>query len=359
MNIEFCRSRMKASHRHKIMRNIKLLGLSILVASVHASDTLANGQCPAIGQATSCSTLITINSNGSLSAVTDPSVQPFDGVEDVLVGVVNKSGATVFGVQLTGSGIFGLDGDGAQGGPYPGPGTSFSIQNSNSGVVNFDNGLNDQGFLWFSLEGAPSQVKLTSSVTIDPGHGFTCPSIGQDAGAVGVTNFPASNPPPGFLHEDDLTVAISGILAPMLSAAGYQVTTTKADVQSCPDFVRRGEKANNAKSNIFVSVHVNKPSSFLNLDLGSSVLYNSAKTSSMTLANLMVAQIASNLGVSNRGSVARDNLAVLKPTVTRMTAVIAETARLSGSDEQVMHGASAPANAASGIKAGLDAFLNQ
>src|SRR5690349_17791167 len=70
------------------------------------------GQCPAIGQSPSCSILITIKPNGSLSFQTDPNVPPFDGIEDVLVGVINQSGATVFGISITGNDIFGFDGDG-------------------------------------------------------------------------------------------------------------------------------------------------------------------------------------------------------------------------------------------------------
>ena len=86
---------------------------------------------------------------------------------------------------------------------------------------------------------------------------------------------------------------------------------------------------------------------------------SSAKSSSKTLADLMVSQISSNPGVPNRGSVVRDDLAVLKTTTTRMSAVLAEVARLSGSDETIMHSAGSAGKAATGIKAGLDAFLNQ
>lgn len=87
----------------------------------------ANGNCPATGESSSCSILITINPDGSLTYQTDPQVPPYDGLEDVLVGVVNHSGATVYGISLTGQDIFGLDGDGAgANGAYPGPGTSFT-----------------------------------------------------------------------------------------------------------------------------------------------------------------------------------------------------------------------------------------
>lgn len=79
-----------------------------LAAFAFTSAAYANGQCPAIGLSSSCSILITINPNGSLTFKSDPSVQPFDGEEDVLVGVFNNSGASVFGISLSGDNIFGL-----------------------------------------------------------------------------------------------------------------------------------------------------------------------------------------------------------------------------------------------------------
>jgi N-acetylmuramoyl-L-alanine amidase len=161
------------------------------------------------------------------------------------------------------------------------------------------------------------------------------------------------------MHEDDLTVAIGLQAQSQLSASGYRVVMTKTDTNNCPTFLERANKANNEKTNVFVSVHINAPSRVPFVGLGSSGLYNSAKSSSKTLADLVAAQVASNLGVSNRGSFVRDGLAVLKPTTTRMSAIIIEVARLSGSDETILHNAGSTARAASGIKSGIDAFINQ
>jgi hypothetical protein len=142
-----------------------LLLLILLPASAHAI-----GSCPAYQQASSCSVLITINPNGSLTYQRDASVPPYDGDEDVLVGVVNHSGATVYGISISGPDIFGFDGDGAGGGgSYQGPGTSFTIANSSSGVVNFANGLADGGFRWFSLEGNPSAASFVTVASSDHG----------------------------------------------------------------------------------------------------------------------------------------------------------------------------------------------
>src|SRR5947209_14232623 len=96
----------------------------ILCASVGFAQSPPFTQCPSIGLSPSCAVLIVVNPNGSLKALTDPSIPPFDGIEDTLVGVQNNSGATIFGISLTGPGIFDFDGDGAgPNGSYAGPGT--------------------------------------------------------------------------------------------------------------------------------------------------------------------------------------------------------------------------------------------
>lgn len=337
-----------------ILRLFLLLGFIVAVAS--PSRSWANGQCPAIGYSSSCAVLITITPTGRLIFQTDPNVGPYDGSDDTLVGVLNQSGATVSAINLSGNGIFGFDGDGANGGSYAGPGTSFTVQNANTGTVNFTQDLNDGGFLWFSLEGPPSAVRLASSVTIDPGHGYDCASVHQPVGAVGVTNYPASNPPAGFLHEDDLTVAVSNSLAPILSGAGYTVSLTKTDATSCPTFHERGAIANKSHSNIYVSVHFNAPRSFLP---GLEGIYTTAKADSQTLASDLQTNVSSATGLSAWILTDGTADAVLKPTVTRMTAAIIEVARLSGSQENFAHNPANATVAAGGIKSGIDAFINQ
>src|SRR5258706_1273012 len=108
----------------------------VLAIGSYAPGAWANGACPAIGQSSSCSVLITIQPNGQLTFQVDALVPPYDGEEDVLVGVINRSGATVYGIQLSGNGIFDFDGDGAGVGTYAGPNTSFTVQDVNTGTVN-------------------------------------------------------------------------------------------------------------------------------------------------------------------------------------------------------------------------------
>lgn len=152
---------------------------------------------------TGCNVVITINPGGSLT-VSIKDNTPYDGAgsgEDALIGVVNSSGATVPSLTLTGSGIFGFDGDGictfvftgngycttAQVNgtdplDYAGPTTTFpgwTINTSNSGIVAFTGGLANGATTYFSLEGIPSVTGLTGSVT---GTGSTSvPTLG-DAG---------------------------------------------------------------------------------------------------------------------------------------------------------------------------------
>jgi len=338
---------------------------TIVVSS--SSTALAIGQCPAIGQSTSCSILITIKPNGSLTFQTDPSVRPFDGIEDVLVGVTNQSGATVFGISLTGSDIFGFDGDGVgtfigNQGPtgYEGPGTSFSSINANRGTVNFTNGLDDKGFIWFSLEGAPTQVRLSQRVTIDPGHGSSCAAVKQPVGTVGVTDYPATSPPAGKLMEDVLTVAVANRLNGILANQGFDVHLTKTDSVSCPTYLERGAIANKARSNIFISIHFNRPRiNIFGIGSGTIAFYNSAKSSSQTLADLTASAVSGTVGVNNRGSSADNNLAVLKTTTSRMTAILTEVGRLSAPDEDIIHDPNSITRAAVGFTSGINTFLAQ
>lgn len=255
--------------------------------------------------------------------------------------------------------FFGFDGDGAgAGGSYAGPGTSFTVSDANTGIVNFDNGLNDKASLWFSLEGAPSQVKLASTVTLDPGHGtLNCPS--GRTGATGPTNFPATNPPPGHLLEYVLAFNMATEAQAKLSSLGYTVTMTKTTLAACPTYSERTSMANKAHSNIFVSIHLDGLAD--QTANGGSALYNSNKSSAQTLAQFLVNSVSSGIGVANNGAKVRNDLAVLKATMSRMTASLAEVATLSnvGGDETVVHNPANVTLAGDAIAGGINQFVNQ
>ncbi len=136
---------------------------------------------------TGCNAVITIAANGSIStAVTDST--PFNGSEDVIIGVVNNSSSPVGSLNLTGPmggiAIFGLDTDGicfftftgdsycagktSDPADYFGPTTSAFTNISsdqNSGTVVFNPPIPPGGKTFFSLEGTPT---ASLGVTIGP-----------------------------------------------------------------------------------------------------------------------------------------------------------------------------------------------
>ena len=179
----------------------------LLVAAVFAwvaSAAFAGSVCPpAAGSnfphppdplATGCNVVITIAANGTVStAVTDST--PYELSEDVLVGVVNNGSSTVSSLALTGSGIFGFDGDGictftfvgssyctpaqilgTDPGDYAGPTTTFALTNANSGTVSFSPAIPASGgTTYFSLEGTPT-ASLGVVVSTGPGGGGAVPA---------------------------------------------------------------------------------------------------------------------------------------------------------------------------------------
>jgi hypothetical protein len=129
-------------------------------------------QCPAVGADPSCKLLIFIDNTGAV-VLDNTALGPYDNIEDTLIGVQNNSGITITGFGISGSGIFGFDGDGlcaASISPHPagcpfgptgyeGPGTSFTIANVNSGTVSFAGGIASGKSAFFSLE---EPLKATS-----------------------------------------------------------------------------------------------------------------------------------------------------------------------------------------------------
>lgn len=166
---------------------LAVAGMMFLGSGISWAAPSANPPCPQLGWADGCNTIITLNSNNT-STITITSATTYDGVEDQLVGVNNNSGSTIYSLTLSGSNIFGFDGDGAftngttclvnLGAPFPcggatsgdttgyaGPGTSFTITDSDSGVVHFTGGIPSGGTAYFSLEEAPSTGGFTVTGT--------------------------------------------------------------------------------------------------------------------------------------------------------------------------------------------------
>ncbi len=161
------------------------LSFGVLGAAASWAGTICPGGIPTKpfphspdAAATGCNVLITISQTGSVVSATTTvkDASPYDGSEDTLVGVLNNSSITVSSLTLTGTNIFGLDGDGictftftgssycstsqkAGTDPqsYYGPTSTFSITNTSSGTVNFSTPIAaGGGSTYFSLEEPPT-----------------------------------------------------------------------------------------------------------------------------------------------------------------------------------------------------------
>jgi len=153
--------------------------LGIFVFLLVASTAKAGATCPSIGVATGCGVQINITaeSGGAASAFSVTNLgngNPYDGVEDTLVGITNTTNATINSITLTASdssGAFFFDGDGAcsygvvscGATGYEGPNMTFNtsgVDPAGGGtlVINFTGGLAAGASTWFSLEGTPNSL---------------------------------------------------------------------------------------------------------------------------------------------------------------------------------------------------------
>jgi hypothetical protein len=184
-----------------------LAAVLALPAIAGAAPSRPFTQCVPVGADTSCETLIVVNSAGELEGFTDPTQEPFDKIEDTLIGVVNESSKPVPSIKISGTDIFGFDGDGICSGAfspqppecpygstgYEGPGTSFEAANENEGNVNFSGeGLQPGASTYFSLEenvnlscsGGECKAKQATELTTSlSGEGQTGGSVTVKSGA--------------------------------------------------------------------------------------------------------------------------------------------------------------------------------
>ncbi len=169
------------------MKMVKLaltLAGSFLVPAV-ALAVPASTPCPnltgsdatyhAAATTTWCNIIVTIDNTGHAS-VAVVNTNPYDGVEDTYVGVINNDTGPLTSLGLTGSNIFAFDGDGidtfgitgngSDSTGYGGADAFFNITNASNGIVNFLNGgiAGNGGTGYFSLEEPPSvgSVGVTS-----------------------------------------------------------------------------------------------------------------------------------------------------------------------------------------------------
>jgi hypothetical protein len=173
-----------------------LIALLAISAAAHPASAFTAPptpwtQCPAVGYDTSCAILIVINSDASVSIYQDGTQGTYDGIEDTLVGVQDNCSACsgVGSIALSGSNIFGFDGDGPCAGPlnnigFPAPypptatcqggeyttadptdyetnNVTFTVTDSSDGFANFGPALTSGTHAWFGLEEQLSNSSIT------------------------------------------------------------------------------------------------------------------------------------------------------------------------------------------------------
>jgi hypothetical protein len=179
-----------------------------------------------VGADTGCGYLITVNADGQASAGSQLQ-GPFDGSEDTLVGIVNDSDAAVSSIELSGSDIFGFDGDGLCSGDYTflagagaycatltdagtvdpydyeGPDNTFAKTDNNDGTVDFTTPLAPGGTTFFALEDAPFTV---GTVGLEPAIVLTAsPVSGTEGLTTGLVQVASFNDGPNTSPTTDFT----------------------------------------------------------------------------------------------------------------------------------------------------------
>ncbi len=190
----------------KALASLSLLalgvGLLMPLQQAAAAPSLVDGVCPAVGaDGAGCGILITIDANGA-ATVTNPHGQgPYDSSEDTLVGVINNSANAVGTLGLSGSNIFGFEGDGACSGTYlscdyGGSGyaglstntvggvvtngaETFTTTDNSNGSITFAAALQTGDTAWFSLEESLSAA--TFQITTVNGNPNPVPEPGSMA----------------------------------------------------------------------------------------------------------------------------------------------------------------------------------
>ena len=154
------------------------IATALALCSAFASQ-IATAQCPAVGVNTTCAVILTITDTGATVTLTGQG--PFDGIEDSLIGVINKSSLPIGAIGLTSVlSIFGFDGDGLNaygipGNPkdptgYGGPNAYFTGINSaqNTGTVNFIVPLAPgTGTAFFALEESITSSQNVKIITVN------------------------------------------------------------------------------------------------------------------------------------------------------------------------------------------------
>ncbi|MDP4095095.1 MAG: N-acetylmuramoyl-L-alanine amidase [Bacillota bacterium] len=180
-------------------------------------------------------------------------------------------------------------------------------------------------------------------VVIDPGHG------GYDPGALGTDG----------TYEKDINLAIALKLSDYLTGKGYRVLLTRSDDTFVP-LIDRSNMANNAKADIFVSIHCNS----LNHKTSGTTTFTeplsghpvySPQEDSKRLATYVQSQLTAALGLPDRG-VSEEGLSVCRET--NAPAILVETAFIDNpADEKMLIDPLVQEASAQAIGQGIDLYF--
>lgn len=184
-------------------------------------------------------------------------------------------------------------------------------------------------------------------IALDAGHG------GSDSGAIG----------PNKTQEKIITMAVAQKVKTLLEQAGAKVLMTRQtdvdvfgpNASAVDELQARTKIANNAKADVFVSVHIN---AFTNPKVSGMATYYYQKTGyDALLAKNIQDNLASISGVLNRG-INSARFYVIKRT--DMPAVLTELGFISNPDEEkILNTPKFQQQLAQGIVRGLDGFFTQ
>ncbi|OPX90158.1 N-acetylmuramoyl-L-alanine amidase [Pelotomaculum sp. PtaB.Bin117] len=182
-------------------------------------------------------------------------------------------------------------------------------------------------------------------ITIDPGHG------GSDPGAMGASG----------TKEKEVNLDIAKRVARILEANGAKVVMARSG-DTDVDLYERTGKANNARSDVFVSIHMNANND-KSIGGTSTYIYSGAGSSkdaariqeSNNLARYVQAELVKTLGLRDIG-IKSANFAVLR--TANMPAILAEVAFISNSaEEKLMRTDSFRSKVAEAIARGIGLYF--
>lgn len=156
-------------------------------------------------------------------------------------------------------------------------------------------------------------------ICIDPGHG------GKDPGAIFHTS-----------KEKDIALTVSKMLAQELRERGHEVVMTR-DNDRALSLAGRCSTANQAKADVFVSIHLNADADADETDVkearGYEILH-AGSSKGIRLAAAIDSNLMEQDAIRSRGLKFRDNLYVLN--ATKMPAVLVELGFIDSRQERLL-----------------------